>query len=110
MATVAGLFEDSGEAHRAVEQLTAEGWSRDDVSIVARHPSEGEAEHENLAVKDAEKGAVVGGLAGLFLGLSELAVPGVGLVLAGGWLGWDYLVPRLPTWLPGPAAALERTK
>lgn len=86
MATVAGLFDNSTNAHRAVEELAAEGWPRDNISIVARQQADTESSHTNLALKDAEKGAVVGGLAGLFLGLSELAVPGVGLILVGGWL------------------------
>jgi uncharacterized membrane protein len=41
---------------------------------------------ESLPVRDAEKGAVVGGLAGLMLGLTELAAPGLGALLAGGWI------------------------
>ena len=83
-ATVAGLFTNSGDAQSAVEELRAAGWVHDDVSVVVQRQAEGG--HPNLAVKDAEKGAVIGGLAGLFLGLSELAIPGVGLVLVGGWL------------------------
>ncbi len=86
MATVAGLFDKSSDAQRAVEALAAEGWPREDISVVAWHKGDKGADHPNLAIKDAEKGAVVGGLAGLFLGIGELAVPGVGLVLAGGWL------------------------
>jgi len=85
MATIAALFSHSADAHRAVEELTANGWGGDEISVAARQPL-AEPGHANLALKDAEKGAVVGGLAGLFLGLSELAVPGVGLILAGGWL------------------------
>jgi len=84
MATIAGLFSTSTEAQCAVEELASGGWARDDISVVARPEVAEEGHH--LAIKDAEKGAVVGGLAGLFLGLSELAVPGVGLVLVGGWL------------------------
>ena len=86
MSTVAGLFDSTAEAQAAVEELVAAGWARNDVSIVARKEEDAGADHPHLALKDAEKGAVVGGLAGLFLGLSELFIPGVGIVLVGGWL------------------------
>src|SRR5204862_4274330 len=33
-------------------------------------------------------------------------LPRAAFALAGGWLGWKYLVPWLLAWLPGPAASL----
>jgi len=86
MATIAGLFASSSQARSAYDDLIAEGWERDDISVVGTTPENADMEHHKILVKDAEKGAIVGGLAGLFLGLSELAVPGVGLLLVGGWI------------------------
>ncbi|HLJ55343.1 MAG TPA: hypothetical protein VKT77_09910 [Chthonomonadaceae bacterium] len=86
MATVGELFETPAEAKRAVEALTAAGWSRDEISIVAESPASEDRDGPPLAARDAEKGAVIGGLAGLFLGMGELAIPGVGPVIVAGWL------------------------
>jgi uncharacterized membrane protein len=86
MITVTGLFDTRDDAQSAVQELIDSGWGQEDIGMVAARSDSDHPEVTNLAVKDAEKGAVVGGLAGLFLGLSELALPGVGPVLAGGWL------------------------
>jgi len=85
METITGTFSSVADAHAAVGELMANGWTHESVSILTTHP------HPSLAVKDAEKGAVIGGLAGLFLGLSEIAVPGVGLLLVGGWIAATLL-------------------
>ena len=88
MATVTGLFDSPADAQSAVRELIDAGWRREEIGLVtASQGTDGSAEITGLAVKDAEKGAVIGGLAGLFLGLSELAaIPGIGPVLVGGWL------------------------
>jgi hypothetical protein len=86
METITGTFSNVADAQAAVEELMAKGWTRESISLLTAQPH-----HPHLAVKDAEKGAVIGGLAGLFLGLSEVAVPGVGLVLVGGWLAASLL-------------------
>lgn len=85
MQTITGTFSEAADAQGAVEELMANGWTHESISILTAHP------HHTLAIKDAEKGAVIGGLAGLFLGLSEIAVPGVGLVLVGGWIATTLL-------------------
>jgi uncharacterized membrane protein len=86
MATVVGLFDNAADAQSAVEELIAGGWTREDISAVTPQQAPGNAEAAHFAVKETERGAVIGGLAGLLLGMSEFAVPGVGLVLVGGWL------------------------
>lgn len=85
METITEIFGQMAEAQAAAEELMANGWTHESVTLVAAHP------HPSLPAKDAEKGAVIGGLAGLFLGLSEIAVPGVGLILVGGWLAATLL-------------------
>jgi uncharacterized membrane protein len=89
--TVVGLFDTAADAQSAIQELIDTGWPREDISIIAGNTGKEQsilagADTTRPAVKEAEKGAVIGGLAGLFLGLSELAVPGVGLVIVGGWL------------------------
>jgi uncharacterized membrane protein len=86
MATIAGLFTDRADARSAIEELHSLGTPGDSISVIAPKGATPTEEDGSLTVRDAEKGAVVGGLAGFLLGLSELAVPGVGLVLVGGWL------------------------
>jgi hypothetical protein len=91
MATISGIFNSVTDTESAVQELIASGWARDDISVVASQQDAGKSHPNDLAIKDAEKGALVGGLAGLFLGLSELAIPGVGLVVVGGWLAVTLL-------------------
>ncbi|HZO91305.1 MAG TPA: hypothetical protein VFB38_23480 [Chthonomonadaceae bacterium] len=85
--TVTGLFDTLADAQSAMQELINSGWTHEDISLIAsRQALPDNLEGAHLVVKDAEKGAAVGGLAGLLIGLSELAIPGVGPVLAGGWL------------------------
>lgn len=87
MTTVFGLFERPEDAGRALDDLVASGTAREAVSVLTRGGAAvAEAPKEGLAEHDAEKGALVGGLAGLMLGLADLTLPGVGALLAGGWI------------------------
>jgi hypothetical protein len=92
--TVTGLFDSYDNAKRAVHDIEATGVSHGDISIVAnnsdgRYTATGEA-GPSKATKGAEAGAtfggVVGGGTGLLAGLGMLAIPGVGPVIAAGWL------------------------
>jgi uncharacterized membrane protein len=81
-------FEDAQAAADALERL---GIKRDDISIVAsdadgRHRSDHTDGPGGEAVKGAEGGAAVGGAVGLAAGLGLLAIPGIGPVVAAGWL------------------------
>jgi stress response protein YsnF len=91
--TVVGLFDNMTEAQGAVEDLTAAGLSRSDISIIAGNEQGkyqeyvGGEPHErkgNAAGKGAGIGAVVGGGFGLAAGLASLAIPGFGAVIAAG--------------------------
>lgn len=89
MKTVTGLFDDYSDASAAVSALEARGVPSDDISIVSndagnQHPSNTNAAEG--AGTGAGIGAAVGGVGGLLTGLGIMAIPGVGPVVAAGWL------------------------
>ena len=89
MKTVTGLFDDNADAHSAVTQLEAAGVPSNDISIVsnnAHHHDSSESKAAEGAGTGAGIGAVVGGAGGLLTGLGLMAIPGVGPVVAAGWL------------------------
>lgn len=89
MQTVTGLFDDYNDARSAVNALEASGVRSDDISIVSNntdnHHSDGSHAAEGAGT-GAGIGAVVGGAGGLLTGLGIMAIPGVGPVVAAGWL------------------------
>lgn len=89
MRTVTGLFDTYDEASNAVTQLEAAGIPSDDISIVShgrRTGTEADSNAAEGAGTGAGLGAVAGGTGGLLAGLGLLAIPGVGPVVAAGWL------------------------
>ena len=97
--TITGLFDSYADAQRAVTKLHAAGVPEDDMSLIANnaagaHAPSGEAVADHAA-EDAEAGAglgaAIGGVGGLLAGLGLLAIPGVGPVVAVGWLGATLL-------------------
>lgn len=101
-ATVFRLFENYTAAARAVRDLEAQGINRDAMSVVASNAEGWFTDQGTLNKSDqthgtttddhggattgASIGAALGGGAGLFAGLGLLAIPGVGPIVAGGWL------------------------
>ena len=90
MTTVTGLFDDYGDASTAVSALEARGIPSDDISIVSNNAGDRHTKGENNAAEGAGTGAgigaVIGGAGGLLAGLGIMAIPGVGPVVAAGWL------------------------
>jgi hypothetical protein len=90
--TISRLFDSRTQAEAAVRDLEAAGIPDSDISLVARHAGEGRsfAADETKAGEGAAKGAATGGAigagAGLIAGLGLLAIPGLGPVVAAGWL------------------------
>lgn len=88
--TVTGLFDHYSDATSAVDQLKAAGISDGDISIVSNNSDGGHKASDNDAAEDAGTGAgigaAVGGVGGLLTGLGIMAIPGVGPVVAAGWL------------------------
>jgi len=85
MKTVTGLFDSYDAAKDAVNRLEAAGFPSDDISIVSHH-REDESNAGTGAGVGAGVGAAIGGAGGLLTGLGIMAIPGVGPVVAAGWL------------------------
>lgn len=95
--TVTRLFDDHGQAVQAVQALERSGVDHDRISLISndsdgKHAGThggGDDDHHNTG-EDASKGALTGGAvgtgAGLLAGLGLLAIPGLGPVVAAGWL------------------------
>ena len=89
MRTLSRVYDTYSQAREVVNGLKAAGIPDDSVSIVAnKHVS---AEYDDVddvsgAATGAGIGAVVGGAGGLLAGLGLMAIPGVGPVVAAGWL------------------------
>ncbi len=91
--TLTGLFDRYDDAQRAVKDLEAAGVPHRDISIVASNAG-GEHRGTDAAARDAggeaskgaSVGATVGGVGGLLAGLGLLAIPGLGPIVAAGWL------------------------
>src|ERR1700745_4436880 len=97
--TISRLYDSPTDAQRAVERLEAAGVPHSDISIVANNSDswfnsdkkvdrdrDGVDDRAEGAGKGAGIGAGVGGAAGLLAGLGLLAIPGLGPVVAAGWL------------------------
>ena len=89
--TVAALYDRYDSAVSAVGALEAAGIPYSDISIVSnnvdnRYGKDRPTHAAEDAGKGAGIGAAVGGVGGLLTGLGLLAIPGVGPVVAGGWL------------------------
>lgn len=89
MTTVTKVFDSYDQARQALSAVEAAGYPSGDISIVAnKHVSREHADVEQ--VSDTAKGAGIGGAlgaaAGLLAGLGLMAIPGLGPVVAAGWL------------------------
>jgi hypothetical protein len=97
--TVSRLYDNYADGQRAVQSLENAGVPHSDISIVANNSDnwyggsnkvdrdgDGVDDRAEGAGKGAGIGAGVGGAAGLLAGLGLLAIPGLGPVVAAGWL------------------------
>src|SRR6476659_2425966 len=104
-ATISRLYNSYADAKEAVRNLEAAGVPHNDISIIAsnadnwyssdRTGEQGTFPDRDLNGKDdraeaagagAGVGAAVGGTAGVLAGLGLMAIPGVGPIVAVGWL------------------------
>lgn len=96
--TISRLYDTYADAQKAVRGLEAAGVPHSDISIVANNSDnwysadkkdrdgDGVDDRAESAGKGAGIGAGIGGTAGLLAGLGLLAIPGLGPVVAAGWL------------------------
>ncbi|HMI44132.1 MAG TPA: hypothetical protein VK516_10930, partial [Gemmatimonadaceae bacterium] len=106
-ATISRLYNDYADAREAVRNLEAAGVEHNDINIIASNADnwysssdrkgdkretfpdrdlDGKDDRAEAAGAGAGVGAAVGGTAGLLAGLGLMAIPGVGPVVAAGWL------------------------
>lgn len=90
MRTITELFDNYSDAEAAVNELRAAGVPEDDVSIVSSNADGYHGDRDSnagsAAGTGAGLGAAIGGTGGLLAGLGMIAIPGVGPVVAAGWL------------------------
>lgn len=91
--THTSMFDTHSHALAAVRDLEAAGFSSDEVSVLGRDAGTADtttgatgADHADGAATGASLGTILGGGAGLLAGLGSLAIPGVGPIVAAGWL------------------------
>lgn len=92
---VTGMFRDRESAERAYGSLTSRGYDKDDVNLMMsdetrkKHFADGkETELGNKALEGAGTGAAIGGTVGATLAAiaaigTSVALPGLGLIVAG---------------------------
>ena len=102
--TISRLYDDYAAASQAVSDLEAAGLSPNDISIIANNADnwyrddrsrkrdrvdrdrDGTDDRVEAAEAGAGIGGAIGGTAGLLAGLGIIAIPGIGPVVAAGWL------------------------
>ena len=96
--TISRLYDNYSDAQAAVQGLEGAGVPHSDISIVANNSDgtlgtgmkdrdgDGVDDRAEAAGTGAGVGAGLGGAAGLLAGLGLLAIPGLGPVVAAGWL------------------------
>jgi hypothetical protein len=98
--TISRLYNSYTEAREAVLRLEAAGVKHGDISVIASNADNWYSADRKAGTRDLDRkddrseaagtgagvGAAVGGAAGLLAGLGLMAIPGVGPVVAAGWL------------------------
>lgn len=94
MQTITKVFDRYEQAASAVRELDSIGIPPSNISLVANQTVSSqypEVQNSSEAGNGAGIGAVVGGTAGLLTGLGLLAIPGLGPIVAVGWLATTAL-------------------
>lgn len=128
MKTVVGLFDSLGEAESATRDLITAGYSRDDIGLLASDATgewsryktstlegarpmstlEGAAPTSKEMGSGVGTGTVVGGVGGLLVGLTQLAIPGIGWLAAAGTLVTAVLGAGMGAAAGGLLTAVEK--
>jgi hypothetical protein len=87
MHLITGVFDTYEHAAEAVNALKQAGITHANISFISRDAPEFEPDEVGeRATTGAEIGAGLGAAGGLLAGLGIVAIPGLGPVVAGGWL------------------------
>jgi uncharacterized membrane protein len=88
---VVGVFRTEDDAVDAIKDLKRQGYSEEDISVIAKDKKDAEYITEETGTKAPEgaatgmaTGGILGGLGGLLLGAGALAIPGIGPIVAAG--------------------------
>lgn len=84
---VIGVFNSRQNAEQAVQQLRQQGFTQEEINIVAKKggsEERGEKFVDDDITDGALTGGTIGGIGGLILGAGALAIPGVGPIIAAG--------------------------
>ena len=125
MITISRLYDDYSDASRAVAELERAGIPHSDISIIANNAEgwyepdrrSGRVDRDRDGVDDRVEGAAAGagigataaGVAGLLAGLGLLAIPGLGPVVAAGWLASTALGAAVGGTVGGVIGALTQS-
>ncbi len=102
MKTIIGAFDNTAQAESAAQSLMNAGVSRDDISVIANNQGgayapvttttdDGMAMTGHAVGHDAKVGAEWGAGVGFLVGLTGLAIPGLGWIAAAGWFAGTIL-------------------
>lgn len=128
MKTVVGLFDSLGEAESATRDLITAGYSRDDIGLLASDATGEWSRYKTSALEGATPmstlegaaptskemgsgvgtGTIVGGVGGLLVGLTELAIPGIGWLAAAGTIATTVLGAGMGAAAGGLLTAVEK--
>jgi uncharacterized membrane protein len=88
---IVGVFQTEEETTRAIEDLKRQGYSSNEISVIAKNKEDLDSVTEETGSKAPEgvaagvaTGGMLGGVGGLLLGIGALAIPGVGPIIAAG--------------------------
>jgi hypothetical protein len=92
--TIVGFFPTRERAENAVSELIRDGFSRDDISVVASNKDAAATRSSDVpnlgpipetgSTSDTTEKAAIGGMAGFIAGIVALAIPGIGPIIAAG--------------------------
>jgi uncharacterized membrane protein len=94
MPTITRIYDTYDHARAVFDELRRNGFMDAEISLVANKSTSerfGNVKDASGTATGAEVGAAVGGGAGLLAGLGVIAIPGIGPVVAAGWLAATLL-------------------
>ena len=86
MTTITRLYDRYAHAQSVIAELKRQGIQESQMSVIANRGSVSVDVETSGAATGAAAGSALGGGVGLLTGLGILAIPGVGPVVAAGWL------------------------